>query len=185
MVINKFNNFRFSPTNQGLPCEGDSSADPLSPKPTRVIPKVSNNIINKPPPAVVRMSTLNCGSSSSYERSHVTGASLLCYPLNPPPSPATTAQREDYCCPPPPTPCSTDVCDESDSNYRCDSDPFPPPPTPGSHSSGPPSPSSSSSTYFHPSPNGRCNRLCQLIPVPRRILYLIDFNYIANQNLFI
>lgn len=118
--------------------------------------------------------------------------------LNPPPSPATTADsnrklhhnyNEDYCCsssgasryrpyrhyrainqPPPPTPCSTDVCDESDSNYpppsrgrqryyappgsEYDSDPFPPPPTPRSHyhsdgggvgglpSSCPPSPSS-------------------------------------------
>uniref|UniRef100_A0A1B6BXD2 EGF-like domain-containing protein n=1 Tax=Clastoptera arizonana TaxID=38151 RepID=A0A1B6BXD2_9HEMI len=160
---------RFSPTTQGLPCEGDSAADPLSPKPSqRVIPIVNHTVITKPPPAVVRMSTLNCGSSSSYERSHVTGASssasLLCYPLNPPPSPATTTLREEYFCtryrPPPPTACSTDVCDESDSNYRCDSDPFPPPPSPRSHSSGPPSPSSS--TYFHPlppppSPNGRCN----------------------------
>ena len=130
--------------------------------------------------------------------------------LNPPPSPATTADssrklhhnyNEDYCCsssgtsryrpyrhyrainqPPPPTPCSTDVCDESDSNYpltprgrqryyappcsEYDSDPFPPPPTPRSHyhsdggggglpSSCPPSPSSTagrSSTYFSPLP---------------------------------
>ncbi|KDR08547.1 Low-density lipoprotein receptor-related protein 6 [Zootermopsis nevadensis] len=129
--------------------------------------------------------------------------------LNPPPSPATTADsnrklhhnyNEDYCCsssgasryrpyrhyrainqPPPPTPCSTDVCDESDSNYplplrgrqryyaapgsEYDSDPFPPPPTPRSHyhsdgggglpSSCPPSPSSTagrSSTYFNPLP---------------------------------
>ncbi|XP_049808128.1 low-density lipoprotein receptor-related protein 6 [Schistocerca nitens] len=124
--------------------------------------------------------------------------------LNPPPSPATTADstrrlhhsyNEDYCCsssgasryrpyrhyrainqPPPPTPCSTDVCDESDSNYplrggryyappasEYDSDPFPPPPTPRSHyhseggipTSCPPSPSSTagrSSTYFNPLP---------------------------------
>ncbi|KAK7873393.1 hypothetical protein R5R35_000192 [Gryllus longicercus] len=80
--------------------------------------------------------------------------------------------------PPPPTPCSTDVCDESDSNYppgrrycgppcsEYDSDPFPPPPTPRSHylsdcgaggltTSCPPSPSSTagrSSTYFNPLP---------------------------------
>ncbi|XP_075213889.1 low-density lipoprotein receptor-related protein 6 [Lycorma delicatula] len=162
---------RCAKPNPGLPCEGDSAADPLSPKPQRVLPIVGVNQVLKPAvPATVRMSTLNGGSSSSYERSRsaVTGASssasLLCYPLNPPPSPATTVQRDDYCCPryrpPPPTPCSTDVCDESDSNYRCDSDPFPPPPTPRSHSSGPPSPSSS--TYFHPlppppSPNGRFN----------------------------
>nr|CAD7457230.1 unnamed protein product [Timema tahoe] len=175
----------------------------------------------------VRMSMLNGSTTSnSYDRSHITGASssttegvpkgapllvssssLLCYPretLNPPPSPATTADsnrrmcRDDYCCsssgasrfrpyrhyrtinqPPPPTPCSTDVCDESDSNYpfspqgrhryypppgsEYDSDPFPPPPTPRSHyhsdggvlpSSCPPSPSSAgrSSTYFNPLP---------------------------------
>lgn len=167
---------RLVPGNQGLPCE-DSAADPLSPKPLRILPKPVT-VMHKVP--VVRMQALNGTSSSSYDRSHVTGASssasLLCYPLNPPPSPATTAQREDSCCmtryrPPPPTPCSTDVCDESDSNYRCDSDPFPPPPTPRSHSSGPPSPSSS--TYFHPlppppSPNGRCpncwhSLICYLI----------------------
>lgn len=142
----------------------------------------------------------------------VSSSSLLypCETLNPPPSPATTADSnrklhhnysEDYCCsssgnsryrpyrhyrainqPPPPTPCSTDVCDESDSNYplpprggqryyappgsEYDSDPFPPPPTPRSHyhsdggggglpSSCPPSPSSTagrSSTYFDPIP---------------------------------
>ncbi|XP_066992022.2 low-density lipoprotein receptor-related protein 6 [Anabrus simplex] len=181
----------------------------------------------------VRLSMLNGSTttSNSYDRSHITGASsstteggvphgapllvssssLLCYPretLNPPPSPATTADsnrrmhhnyNEDYWCsssgaskyrpyrhyrainqPPPPTPCSTDVCDESDSNYplphhgraryyappgsEYDSDPFPPPPTPRSHyhsdggmfpSSCPPSPSSTvgrSSTYFNPLP---------------------------------
>ncbi|RZF35698.1 hypothetical protein LSTR_LSTR009566 [Laodelphax striatellus] len=154
----------------GLPCEGDSAADPLSPKPQRIVPKLGGSGGG----GAVRMSTLNGGSSSGgggggyASRSAVTGASSstqsqLCYPLNPPPSPATTVQRDaDYCCPrylpPPPTPCSTDVCDESDSNYRCDSDPFPPPPTPRSYSSGPPSPSSS--TYFHPlppppSPNAR------------------------------
>lgn len=155
---------RFVQGAQGLPCE-DSATDPLSPKPLRGLPKP---VTAKP--TVIRMSTLNGTSSSSYDRSHVTGASssasLLCYPLNPPPSPATTTQREElYCCPrycpPPPTPCSTDVCDESDSNYRCD--PFPPPPTPLSYSSGPPSPSSS--TYFHPrppppSPNSRCHHQC-------------------------
>ncbi|XP_039278794.1 low-density lipoprotein receptor-related protein 6 [Nilaparvata lugens] len=162
-----------SKSSGGLPCEGDSAADPLSPKPQRIVGAAGLQ------PGAVRMSMLNGGGGSSsggYEvcgggggsRSAVTGASSstqsqLCYPLNPPPSPATTVQRDaDYCCPrylpPPPTPCSTDVCDESDSNYRCDSDPFPPPPTPRSYSSGPPSPSSS--TYFHPlppppSPNAR------------------------------
>lgn len=108
----------------------------------------------------------------------LSSSSLLCYPretLNPPPSPATTSDStrraesrlyrpyRHYRAmnqPPPPTPCSTDVCDESD--YRYDSDPFPPPPTPAP--SCPPSPSSRSSTYFNPlppppspSPTGRCD----------------------------
>ncbi|XP_021709286.1 low-density lipoprotein receptor-related protein 6 [Aedes aegypti] len=87
----------------------------------------------------VRMSTLNSrNSTNSYDRNHITGASssttngssLIGYPLNPPPSPATTAGSARYSSnyhpykhykiinqPPPPTPCSTDVCDESDSNY--------------------------------------------------------------------
>lgn len=106
----------------------------------------------------------------------LSSSSLLCYPretLNPPPSPATTSDStrraesryrpyRHYRAmnqPPPPTPCSTDVCDESD--YRYDSDPFPPPPTPAP--SCPPSPSSRSSTYFNPlppppSPSGRGSR---------------------------
>lgn len=79
----------------------------------------------------VRMSTLN--SRNSYDRNNITGASSsttnnsshIGYPLNPPPSPATTAAstRCNSHRPyrqynkPPPTPCSTDVCDESDSIY--------------------------------------------------------------------
>lgn len=98
---------------------------------------------------VVWMSTLNArnggGSSAgnSYDRNNITGASssttgggkgsnsLMGYPLNPPPSPATTATStrcnsyrpysyrhyKSINQPPPPTPCSTDVADESDSNY--------------------------------------------------------------------
>ncbi|XP_065210079.1 low-density lipoprotein receptor-related protein 6 [Planococcus citri] len=70
------------------------------------------------------------GSTGSYDRSHITGASssisMNNCPLNPPPSPATTILREECCCqqysPPMPTPCSTDVCDESDTNCRTDSD---------------------------------------------------------------
>lgn len=83
---------------------------------------------------------------NSYDRNNITGASsssaattkgsnsLLGYPpplLNPPPSPATTTATSTRCNsyhrpyrhyrsinqPPPPTPCSTDVCDESDSIY--------------------------------------------------------------------
>jgi low density lipoprotein receptor-related protein 5/6 len=81
----------------------------------------------------VRLSSLN--SRNSYDRNHITGASssttngsLIGYPSNPPPSPATTAGstiHNNYPYkhykiinkPPPPTPCSTDICDESDSNY--------------------------------------------------------------------
>lgn len=100
---------------------------------------------------VVWMSTLNSGgggggaarnggvgSANSYDRNNITGASsssttkgssTMGYPLNPPPSPATTATstRCNSYRPyrhyksinqgPPPTPCSTDVADESDSNY--------------------------------------------------------------------
>ncbi|XP_060530301.1 low-density lipoprotein receptor-related protein 6 isoform X2 [Cylas formicarius] len=135
-------------------------------------------------PDVVRMSMLNDSGLSSYERRHITGASSSsntngsssgCYPretLNPPPSPVTTAAStrgsspssrykpyrhyKAIYQPPPPTPCSTDVCDESDYNYpmirnRYDG----PPPTPRSHchqESCPPSPSSRSSTYFSPMP---------------------------------
>ncbi|XP_011066151.1 PREDICTED: low-density lipoprotein receptor-related protein 6 isoform X2 [Acromyrmex echinatior] len=190
--------------NEGLPdILHDSAGDPLSPKP-------SNNRMVKPMfvsqknnrkdggasgglkvgMEAIRMSMLN-GSSlgSSYDRSHITGASSSTrgssaggYPqetLNPPPSPATIVSSTRCSSsnasrykpyrhyrsinqPPPPTPCSTDVCDESDSNYparyRYESEPFPPPPTPRSvyHSdaanSCPPSPSSRSSTYFSPLP---------------------------------
>ncbi|KAK0099194.1 hypothetical protein PV326_000031 [Microctonus aethiopoides] len=173
----------------------DSAGDPLSPKPGRAGKPVlmqKNGVKDglKGGLKTVRMSTLT-GSSigSSYDRSHITGASSSTrgssaggYPhetLNPPPSPATTANSTRCSSsnasryrpyrhyrtinqPPPPTPCSTDVCDESDCNYparyRYESEPFPPPPTPRSvyHSdaaiSCPPSPSSRSSTYFSPLP---------------------------------
>ncbi|XP_047359021.1 low-density lipoprotein receptor-related protein 6 [Vespa velutina] len=172
----------------------DSAGDPLSPKPNRVVKPIlaqkNGRKDLKTEVEAVRMSALN-GSSigSSYDRSHITGASSSTrgsstggYPqetLNPPPSPATTANSTRCSSsnasrykpyryyrsinqPPPPTPCSTDVCDESDSNYparyRYESEPFPPPPTPRSiyHSdaamSCPPSPSSRSSTYFSPLP---------------------------------
>lgn len=65
------------------------------------------------------------GSSGSYDRSHITGASSSIsvnqVPLNPPPSPTTTILQEEFCCdqfslPPHPTPCSTFVCDESDAH---------------------------------------------------------------------
>ncbi|XP_066593822.1 low-density lipoprotein receptor-related protein 6 isoform X2 [Prorops nasuta] len=172
----------------------DSAGDPLSPRPGRLAkPMITQKNGRKDLKAgmeAMRMSMLN-GSSigSSYDRSHITGASSSTrgssaggYPqetLNPPPSPATTANSTRCSSsnasrykpyrhyrsinqPPPPTPCSTDVCDESDSNYpvryRYETEPFPPPPTPRSiyHSdaaiSCPPSPSSRSSTYFSPLP---------------------------------
>ncbi len=169
----------------------DQSADPLS-------PNLHKNIRVSKIASVadaVRMSNLHSRTSTnSYDRNHITGASssttngssLIGYPpINPPPSPATTATStrcnsyrpyRHYKVinqPPPPTPCSTDVCDESDSNYttksngksryRYEREPYPPPPTPGSHyhsdignimpESCPPSPSSRSShTYFSPLP---------------------------------
>nr|AVT42511.1 Wnt co-receptor arrow [Lithobius atkinsoni] len=137
---------------------------------------------------------LTGASSSSSSATH--------YPqetLNPPPSPVTdrslclydyyrssptTAStipsyrnhRKRNQPPPPPTPCSTDVCDDSEpydnSGYgrpryypprtvsvcTYDSDPFPPPPTPQTHylsddncGSCPPSPSTERS-YFNPHP---------------------------------
>lgn len=130
-----------------------------------------------------------------YDQNHVVGGSSTSsmdtpYPqetLNPPPSPVTVlSQCTEYCCsshtrpsmrsykyqrtwnqhPPPPTPCSTDVCDDSEPySYRqlyynirlessYDSDPYPPPPTPRSHyfsddncGTCPPSPSTVRSFY--------------------------------------
>ncbi|XP_044749919.1 low-density lipoprotein receptor-related protein 6 [Coccinella septempunctata] len=161
---------------------GDYSDDALNPLQSGSQLKMQN--VRKGIPDVVRMSMLNGSNSSSCDRSHITGASSSIngsssYPretLNPPPSRATThastrgsspssryrpyRHYRSINQPPPPTPCSTDVCDESDYNYpsRCgkyDSGPFPPPPTPRSHchsESCPPSPSSRSSTYFSPLP---------------------------------
>lgn len=162
----------------------DQSEDPLNPTQMRV--QFKNQKIHKGIPDVVHMSMVNGSNTSSYDRNNITGASsstngssVGCYPretLNPPPSPATTAASTRGSSPstrhrpykhyryinqpPPPTPCSTDVCDESDYNYptnrsRYDGGPFPPPPTPRSqcHSeSCPPSPGSRSSTYFSPLP---------------------------------
>lgn len=152
----------------------DHASDPLSPgmQKARVM-KIAA------PGDTMRMSTLNSRTSvaNSYDRNHITGASssttngssFIGYPTNPPPSPVTTVTStrcnsyrpyRHYKVinqPPPPTPCSTDICDESDSNYtsksnggsgerssagaggtskvryRFERDPYPPPPTPGSH----------------------------------------------------
>lgn len=133
----------------------------------------------------MHMSTMNSRNTvpNSYDRNNITGASSsttngsIGYPVNPPPSPETTATSQTTRSnshrpynrhyklsnkPPPPSPCSTDVCDESDSNYtakvagrytpnhqqhhtntggsrkgryysRYEREPYPPPPTPGSH----------------------------------------------------
>jgi hypothetical protein len=87
------------------------------------------------PPLIINSKSINltngCGSSVSYKRSHITdvssSTSLIHCPLNPPPSPTTTTMQQDECCcsqypGPTPTPCSTDVCDESDatSTYQTD-----------------------------------------------------------------
>uniref|UniRef100_A0A336M1L1 CSON010315 protein n=1 Tax=Culicoides sonorensis TaxID=179676 RepID=A0A336M1L1_CULSO len=136
----------------------------------------------------IRLKHLNDRTSAlSYDRNHITGASssttngssLNGYPV-PPPSPATIgSMRYNGYHPykhyksinqaPPPTPCSTDICDESDSNYTSRSnksyrsikttskhrepyaEPYAPPSTPryyNSHGSCPPSPGSRSSTDF-------------------------------------
>lgn len=181
----------------GAPTD-DQAAAPLSPVQNKTgrVSRFSSI------PDVVWMSTLNGrNSTNSYDRNNITGASsstttkgsssLIGYPLNPPPSPATTATStrcnsyrpyrhyKTINQPPPPTPCSTDVCDESDSNYTSktnprgsllkfhmqhhyESDPYPPPPTPRSHhyhsdgmmpdESCPPSPNSRSSNNFSPLP---------------------------------
>ncbi|XP_039480591.1 low-density lipoprotein receptor-related protein 6 [Drosophila santomea] len=149
----------------------DQATDPLSPSTLSKSQRVSKiaSVAD-----AVRMSTLNSRNSmNSYDRNHITGASssttngssMVAYPINPPPSPATRSRRpyRHYKIinqPPPPTPCSTDICDESDSNYTSksnsnnsnggatkhssssaaaclqygyDSEPYPPPPTPRSH----------------------------------------------------
>lgn len=92
-------------------------------------------------------------NASSYGRTSSSASSGITYPqetLNPPPSPATV-RSYGYV----PTPCSTDVCDDSEpcpfrARFHCDdslydSDPNPPPPTPRSRgcisdASCPPSP---------------------------------------------
>lgn len=156
----------------------DQAMDPLSPATHKSahMSKMNGATDN------VRMSTINSRTSvaSSYDRNNITGASSsttngsIGFPKNPPPSPETTATSQTTRSnsyrpynrhykmsnkPPPPSPCSTDVCDESDSNYTTksltlrgryvpnqmntaslrkgrycyDREPYPPPPTPGSH----------------------------------------------------
>ncbi|KAK6630230.1 hypothetical protein RUM43_015023 [Polyplax serrata] len=168
----------------------DSAGDPLAPKPFQGMkmpkPKVQDSVRMSMFNGSITSNSydrnhITGASSSSTSNGMCSGANV--YPaetLNPPPSPATTTESRRCCSasaaryrpyrhyrvinqPPPPTPCSTDVCDESDYGYRpqteseymtysrgtaseCDADPFPPPPTP---SSCPPSPSS---TYFNPLP---------------------------------
>lgn len=135
--------------NNGIRAPDDQAAAPLSPVQNKTGRVSRFSSIQD----VVWMSTLNgggggrggagannggAGSTNSYDRNNITGASsssttkgssTMGYPLNPPPSPATTATstRCNSYRPyrhyksinqgPPPTPCSTDVADESDSNY--------------------------------------------------------------------
>lgn len=121
----------------------DQAMDPLSPGSHKCahvskINSVSDN---------VRMNEFSRSTvANSYDRNNITGASSsttngsIGFPLNPPPSPETTATSQTTTRsssyrhghvpahrpyrhyktinqPPPPSPCSTDVCDESDSNY--------------------------------------------------------------------
>lgn len=130
----------------GIRTTDDQAAAPLSPVQNKTGRVSRFSSIQD----VVWMSTLNGGggaaaagggrngSINSYDRNNITGASSssttkgsssMGYPLNPPPSPATTATstRCNSYRPyrhyksinqgPPPTPCSTDVADESDSIY--------------------------------------------------------------------
>lgn len=135
-----------------------------------------------------RSTVLTGASSSSSGATNINQR----YPretLNPPPSPVTDRSQYSSTCtstnhhhhhhqsnyrhyrqknrPPPPTPCSTDVCDDSEPyayrnfyelDYDYEFDPYPPPPTPRSHylsddnynPSCPPSPSTERS--FNPFP---------------------------------
>lgn len=111
----------------------DQASAPLSPS---AINGLRMNKITSVADAV-RLTTLSRASMTrsmnSYDRNNITGASsstngsLIGYPQNPPPSPATTSTiHHSHPYPykhykvinqaPPTTPCSTDVC-ESDSNY--------------------------------------------------------------------
>ncbi|XP_066141061.1 low-density lipoprotein receptor-related protein 6 isoform X1 [Euwallacea fornicatus] len=140
-------------------------------------------------PDVVRMSMLNDGYPSTYERRHITGASSSSntngsssggYPretLNPPPSPATTAASTRASSPnsryrpyrhyrainqpPPPTPNSTDVNDESDYNY----------PLNQSRYEGPYPPPPTPRSHYHqescpPSPSSRSSTYFSPLPPP-------------------
>ncbi|XP_064480867.1 low-density lipoprotein receptor-related protein 6-like isoform X2 [Ornithodoros turicata] len=109
-----------------------------------------------PKPIVQTHNVSSCGRTSSSASS---GAAYPRETLNPPPSPATV-RSYGYI----PTPCSTDVCDDSEpfrTRFHCDdslydSDPYPPPPTPRSRGcvsdmSCPPSPVTERS-FCHPPP---------------------------------
>lgn len=159
----------FGVSGAGLEPKDDPAAAPLSPGDVNKIPRVLQIATTGD---TMRMSVVGgrVSAINSYDRNNITGASSSTtnnsnsfngYPLNPPPSPATCYQPYRHYRtinqPPPPTPCSTDVCDESDSNFTPksggnvthrpiklryqhryaantvkDREPFPPPPTPGS-----------------------------------------------------
>lgn len=160
----------FGVSGAGLEPKDDPATAPLSPGGIHKGPRVMQIATSGD---TMRMAATSAGGRvsaiNSYDRNNITGASSSTtnnsnsfngYPLNPPPSPATCYQPYRHYRtinqPPPPTPCSTDVCDESDSNYTPKNashhrtvksryqhqnryttaagggEPFPPPPTPGS-----------------------------------------------------
>ena len=113
--------------------------------------------------------TLNPPPSPVTDRSICAGEFVDCTSNSPSTNRSHKRRRRHHTRPPPTTPCSTDVCEESEpyfatrnyNNYMAelnyDSDPFPPPPTPRSHyfsdemMSGPDSPRTERS-YFNPLP---------------------------------
>lgn len=105
----------------------DQASAPLSPGPLNSLRVTKISSVAD----AVRLTTMSRNSMNSYDRNNITGASsstngsLIGYPSNPPPSPATTSTLHNSYPykhykvinqAPPTTPCSTDVC-ESDSNY--------------------------------------------------------------------
>ncbi|XP_064603510.1 low-density lipoprotein receptor-related protein 6-like isoform X2 [Liolophura sinensis] len=182
--------------NQGIPDDVDTMmVKPLNPMMEDITPQHTLTS-SRGKSYTTALSVSTGSGHQTYDRNHLTGASsssstVTHYPketLNPPPSPVT--DRSQYTGdiyyssnspstvrsyrpyrlrdipPPPTTPCSTDVCEESEPypsqkynsvvelNY--DSDPYPPPPTPRSHylsdeQSCPPSPSTERS-FFNPYP---------------------------------
>lgn len=185
----------------------DQAMDPLSPNSHKAAHASKINAVSEN----VRMSTLNSRATvaNSYDRNNITGASSsttngsIGFPLNPPPSPETATSQATRCNshrpynrnykminqPPPPSPCTTDACDESDSNYYSksmtlhgmrrhphgsnsmshlrkarycyDREPYPPPPTP-------------SRSHYH-SDSGQMPESCPPSPSSRSSTYFSPY----------